>query len=176
MSQDPTPYGDPPLNKIFGRVVSGGQTGADQGGLDAALSLGVPCGGWCPKGRLSEVGPIPDKYPVKDWRTKGYPARTKTNVLDSDGTLIFAHGKPTGGTALTVKLCRELGKPVLVLDLDTPIGPEGVWRWGLEHDVFTVNVAGPRESKHPGIQAQVAGVMGRVLEYARQCYPLERKR
>ena len=39
MSQDPAPYGDPPLTKIYGRVVSGGQTGADQGGLDAALAL-----------------------------------------------------------------------------------------------------------------------------------------
>ncbi len=162
----------PPARRIFERVVSGGQTGADQGGLDAALALGVECGGWCPKGRLSETGPIPDRYPVQDWRTKGYPARTKANVVDSDGTLIFAYGKPTGGTGMTVKLCKELGKPVLVVDLGKPIDPEAVWRWGYDHEVFKVNVAGPRESKQPGIQAQVAAVMGRILEYAKGCYPL----
>ena len=29
------------------RVISGGQAGADQGALDAAIALGIPHGGWC---------------------------------------------------------------------------------------------------------------------------------
>lgn len=33
------------------KIVSGGQTGADRAGLDAALELGLELGGWCPKGR-----------------------------------------------------------------------------------------------------------------------------
>ncbi|WP_051434750.1 YpsA SLOG family protein [Desulfonatronum lacustre] len=107
MSQYPTPYRKP-RTKIFERVALGGQTGADHGDLDAAHALGDECGGWCPKGRLSEVGPIPDKYPEKDWRTKGYPARTKANVPDSDGTLIFCHGKPTGGTGMGLILVHTL--------------------------------------------------------------------
>jgi hypothetical protein len=43
------------------RVISGGQTGADRGGLDAALELGIACGGCCPKGRKAEDGVIPSK-------------------------------------------------------------------------------------------------------------------
>ena len=45
MSEDIAPYGDPPLTKIYGRVVSGAQAGADQGGLDAALALIPLCSG-----------------------------------------------------------------------------------------------------------------------------------
>ena len=44
---------------MIAKIVSGGQTGADRGGLDAAILLGVPHGGWCPKGRKSEDGVIP---------------------------------------------------------------------------------------------------------------------
>jgi hypothetical protein len=43
------------------RIVSGGQTGADQGALDAAIYCDVPHGGWCPKGRKSEAGRIQSK-------------------------------------------------------------------------------------------------------------------
>ncbi len=31
------------------RIVSGDQTGADRAGIDAAIELGVPYGGWLPK-------------------------------------------------------------------------------------------------------------------------------
>ena len=31
------------------KIVSGGQTGADRGALDAALAASFPCGGWCPR-------------------------------------------------------------------------------------------------------------------------------
>lgn len=142
------------------------------GTLDAALKLGHPCGGWSPKARLSQTGPIPEKYPVREWQTKGYPARTKKNVIDFNGTLIISRSRPTCGTALTVKLCKEIVKPCLVLDLNRPIDPEAVWLWSFENKVFTVNVAKPRESKNPGLQAHVAEVMGRILEYAKGAYPV----
>ena len=48
------------------RLVSGGQTGADRAALDAAISLGIPCGGWCPRGRRAEGGPIPADYPMRE--------------------------------------------------------------------------------------------------------------
>jgi len=83
------------------RVVSGGQTGVDRGALDAALERGVPCGGWCPAGRLAEDGVIPARYPVTELRGAGYDERTRKNVEDSDGTLIVTFGRATGGTART---------------------------------------------------------------------------
>jgi hypothetical protein len=53
---------------VIAKIVSGGQTGVDRAGLDVALALGIPHGGWCPKGRKAEDGTIPGSYcnpPVK---------------------------------------------------------------------------------------------------------------
>ena len=66
------------------RVVCGGQTGVDRGALDAALDLGIPCGGWCPQGRQAEDGIIPARYPLTELSGAGYDRRTRKNVEDSD--------------------------------------------------------------------------------------------
>jgi len=88
----------------------------DRGALDAALELGVDCGGWCPAGRLAEDGPIPERYPVVELTDGGYAERTAQNVADSDGTLIISNGEPIGGTRETVERCVEMQKPYLVID------------------------------------------------------------
>src|SRR5262249_20137195 len=88
---------------LIARLVSGGQTGVDRAALDAALEVGVPCGGWCPKGRKAEDGRIDDRYPLCETPSAAYSQRTRWNVRDSDGTLVLAWGEPTGGTLLTVK-------------------------------------------------------------------------
>ena len=49
---------------MVARVLSGGQTGVDRASLDAAIELGIPCGGWCPKGRQAEDGTIADRQPA----------------------------------------------------------------------------------------------------------------
>jgi hypothetical protein len=46
------------MDKIFSKIISGGQTGVDRAALDVALELGLPCGGWCPQDRKAEDGPI----------------------------------------------------------------------------------------------------------------------
>ena len=89
------------------KIISGGQTGADQAGLDAAIELGIPHGGWIPKGRKTEEGPLPAKYKLKEMKTTSYPKRTEKNILDSGGTVIFTFGKLTGGSELTRKFCRK---------------------------------------------------------------------
>ena len=71
------------------RIVSGGQTGADQAALDVAMELALPHGGWVPKGRKTERGPLPRKYLLQEMPTDSYPKRTEQNVMDSDGTLII---------------------------------------------------------------------------------------
>ena len=50
--------------------------------------------------------------------TKSYPKRTEKNVVDSDGTVIFTHGKLTGGSLLTRKKAVEHGKPVIHRDMN----------------------------------------------------------
>ena len=83
------------------KIISGGQTRADQAALDFAIEHDIPHGGWIPKGRKTETGILPDKYKLDEMPTASYPKRTERNILDSDGTLIFSRGKLTGGPAVT---------------------------------------------------------------------------
>ena len=145
------------------KVVSGGQTGVDRGALDAALALGLPHGGWVPRGRRAEDGVIPARYVLSELDSADYNLRTRRNVEDSDGTLILTVGEPTGGTALTVRLVRALGKPHLVLDLDADPAPEAVRRWIAQHELEILNVAGPRESKAPGVAARAEAFLRATL-------------
>src|SRR5437588_205155 len=102
---------------MIARLVSGGQTGVDRAALDAALEMGVPCGGWCPKGRKAEDGRIDDRYPLVETPSPGYSQRTRWNIRDADATLILSWEELTGGTLLTVNECRKAGKPHTVIDL-----------------------------------------------------------
>ena len=145
------------------KLVSGGQTGVDRAALDVALALDLPCGGWCPAGRRAEDGPLPAVYPLTETPTAAYPERTEWNVRDSDGTLILTRGEPDGGTALTLKLARRLGKPVYCVDLRQPDLLEVVRAWIETHRIETLNVAGPRESSQPGVYADAAGFLFDLL-------------
>ena len=100
------------------KIISGAQTGVDRAALDVALDLGIPCGGWCRKGRRAEDGTIPDKYPLQETGTRNYTKRTKLNVQDSDGTLIINCGELDGGTTHTVRLSEKMAKPCLVIQLE----------------------------------------------------------
>jgi hypothetical protein len=148
---------------ILFKIVSGGQTGVDRAVLDVALALGLPCGGWCPKGRRAEDGPIPEQYPLTETPWTGYPQRTEWNVRDADGTLILTCGEPDRGTALTVELAARYRKPCLVLDLDNQPDAEAVHAWARRHRLRIVNVAGPRESSSPGIHARAVDFLRQAL-------------
>ena len=136
----------------------------DRAALDAALTLGVPCGGWCPSGRLAEDGPIDPRYPLRETPTADYPQRTEWNVRDSDGTLVLTRGRPSGGTALTIALARRHGRPVLVLDLAQGPNPAEVRVWAEAAEISVLNVAGPRESQQPGIQDEARRLLDEALK------------
>ena len=96
------------------KVISGGQTGVDRAGLDAARVLGIEIGGHCPRGRRAEDGRIPDIYPLEETPESNYKVRTSLNVLNSDATLIYwtdEDEKKSRGTGYTIKLCRQARKP-----------------------------------------------------------------
>lgn len=146
------------------RIVSGGQSGVDRAALDAALARGLPCGGWCPRGRRAEDGAISEVYPLAETESADYRERTERNVRDSDATLIIARGRLAGGTALTAHLARRAARPCLVVDLlDHPAPPE-VARWLAAQRVRVLNVAGPRESQRPGIHRQARQLLDAVLD------------
>jgi hypothetical protein len=151
---------------VIERIVSGGQTGVDRAALDTALALGFPCGGWCPRGRLAEDGPIDSRYPLRETPSADYPQRTEWNVRDSDGTLILTRGRPSGGTAFTIALARRLRRPLLVLDLERGPDPAKVPRWVEEKEVAVLNVAGPRESQQPGIREEAYAFLEKALKQA----------
>lgn len=145
------------------RVVSGGQTGVDRGALDAAIDLGIAHGGWCPRGRRAEDGPIPPHYQLRETETANYAERTERNVVDSDGTLILCRGALQGGTKLTRKLARRHEKPFLVQEVGDLSDLETVRSWLQAEQIATLNVAGPRESNQPGIQQETQTYLRQLL-------------
>jgi hypothetical protein len=151
---------------ILKKVISGGQTGVDRAGLDSALQAGITIGGYCPKGRLSEDGSIPEIYPLEELPTSQYQARTEKNVTASDGTLIINKGELTNGTKLTYDFTVKYLKPCLIVQLDdNQTDPAQVVRWIEGQQIRVLNVAGPRESKHPdGIYQEAFHYLLRIIE------------
>ena len=149
------------------RVISGGQTGVDRAGLDAAMKAGIPVGGYCPKDRRAEDGKIPDTYPLQELESREFQVRTEKNVIESDGTLILNKGILTEGTKLTYDYTVQHGKPVLIVQLDSEqlIAPPNVVRWIHGQQIITLNIAGPRESKFPdGIYREACEYLERVFD------------
>lgn len=145
------------------RIISGGQTGVDRGALDAAIELGIEHGGWCPPGRRAEDGIIPGHYLVAENPAPGYSARTERNVVDSDATLILAVGPLRGGTQLTRYFALEYGRPLLVVQIDENFDAHQIRGWLAEQAVEVLNIAGPRESQAPGIQAIAKELVRRLF-------------
>ena len=147
------------------KIVSGGQTGTDRAALDVAMMCGIPTGGWCPAGRRAEDVLIPDSYQLMETPARNYATRTKWNVRDSDGTMVLNLGELDGGTLETVEYARRYDKPCLVVQLDEENHQslQEVCTWMREKAVHVLNVAGPRESKRPGIYQQSFDFLERLL-------------
>ncbi len=147
------------------KIVTGGQTGVDRAGLDAAIDLNINYGGWCPKGRIDEKGIIPDKYKNLveipnniENEKENYDTRTKMNIRDSDATLIFLPCYPIpleiqDGTLLTINEVSSQNKPYLLINLKNDPEENSIifFEWIRFNNVSILNIAGPRESNSPGI-------------------------
>lgn len=142
--------------------MSGGQTGADRGGLEAAIALGLEHGGWCPRGRRAEDGVIPERYRLTEAGSREYAVRTEKNVLDSDATVLFTRGPATGGSALTATLAARHGRPLLHLDLgrlEPGAAVSGLRDWLERHRPAVLNVAGSRASRSPTLAGEVERIL-----------------
>ncbi len=148
------------------KIISGGQTGADQAGLDVAIKFNIRHGGWIPKGRLTEDGPLSSRYRMTEMKTADYRERTKKNIEDSHGTVIVSRGELTGGSKLTLNHARVINRPHIYIDLLSTEDFEAsifLKSFILENQIEVLNVAGPRRSHHPGIYADVKMVLEAAL-------------
>src|ERR1700724_2089469 len=144
------------------KIISGGQTGADRAGLDFAIETGLEHGGYVPRGRKAEDGRIDERYNLVELSTSSYPARTRRNIEESDGTVIFSLERLlSGGTKLTWEHANKLSKPVLhIYDtrkerISNPdshrLEIQALTDFLRSNKIEVLNVAGPRESKEPGV-------------------------
>ncbi|WP_319557864.1 putative molybdenum carrier protein [Thiomicrorhabdus sp.] len=148
------------------KVISGGQTGADRAALDAGLKNDFPIGGSCPVGRIAEDGVIERRYPLVEFG-EGYPPRTRKNVLDADGTVIFYESDLNGGTKATLDFCIDRKTPYILIDsraLAVTQAARLIEQFIAESEIETLNVAGPRASKSPQIYSYVKQTLEQVIQ------------
>jgi hypothetical protein len=147
---------------MISKIISSGQTGADQAALDVAIKFGVPHGGWIDRGRKTENGRLPDKYQVQEMPPGSRANHAERNVIESDGTLILSHGKLTGGSEFVRKMAMHHGRPWLHIDLSRTIAFKAARKirlWLKNHRIEVLNVAGPRASKDPEIYQDTVDVL-----------------
>ncbi len=151
---------------MLDKIISGGQTGVDTAALDIAIALGISHGGWCPKGRLREDGIIPLKYNLQETNSSDYSQRTKLNIYDSDGTLIFLprDKKINDGTLLTIDEVKKTNKPYLVIEHFEDDQLVQIKQWLEINAIKILNIAGPRESQSVGIYKQCFDFLCRALQ------------
>lgn len=154
------------------KIISGGETGADRGGLDAALTLGLGHGGWCPRGRRAEDGVVPARYRLEETAERGFAPMMRRNVEAADATIVFSRDKLTPGSRETIRPAKAAGRPVLHVRVaeaqKEPAAARGrVRAWLEKNAVEVLNVAGSRESKCPGLQEFVADLLLWIIPAAR---------
>lgn len=149
------------------KIISGGQTGADRAALDFAIESKIPQGGWCPKDRLAEDGPIPSFYSLQETPSEGYEQRTEWNVRDSDGTVIFSlASRLSGGSLMTKKIAQQWSKPELHLSQNKMSVEKAtllLCDFIQKNQIRILNVAGPRSSKEADVGNFVTGVLKHAL-------------
>lgn len=165
-------------NMLLKKVISGGQTGVDRAGLDAAMCTGFETGGFAPKGWKTTDGPAPElaKLGLEESRG-GYDVRTRQNALLADATIIFARNFESPGTALTVRILEQYGKPFelvgeqVVSNTETAVQlAHGLAKWIFCEKFATVNIAGNSERSAPGIYAYSRAFFERLFALLRINY------
>lgn len=138
------------------KIVSGGQTGVDRAALDFGLDNKIAVGGWCPKDRYAEDGPIAARYPLTETEQAEVTFRTEFNVRDSDGSLVLVENHLMRGTGYTREMAIKHEKPYWIQPVDVPFDKDGFARWLIANDIKVLNIGGPRESDQPGSVYDIA--------------------
>ena len=152
-----------------GMIITGGQTGADYGGLLAAKSLGIPTGGFAPKGFRTETGPrssLATDFGLVETESSDYAERTRNNIEAADVVLIIASDMESRGTALTDRLANRMRRPVAYIHLVNPIPKQDFVRirqWLDHYKPGVLMIAGNRESVSPGIEQKTVKFLREVF-------------
>ena len=155
-------------DSMLEKIISGGQTGADQAGLLVARQFGLATGGWMPSGFLTSTGANPElarEFGLLE-HTGGYPERTRANVRESDGTIRLAASFWTSGERCTLKWIKHYGKPSFSVEMLAPQPAELVVQWLLENKIRVLKVSGNSEPKNAS--AKTAGITPFVQQYLAQ--------
>ena len=95
--------------KIF-KIISGGQTGADKGGLIAAKKAKLKTGGIAPKGFMTEAGKDPSlksEYGLRENFSDDLKERTLSNLRGAHCTIVFATKPGSRGTKFTIDSLKK---------------------------------------------------------------------
>jgi hypothetical protein len=155
------------------KIVSGGQSGADNAGLDYAIMHDMPHGGWCPRGRMTEDGRIDDEYELQE--TGGtHLLHIELNVRDSDATLIFTNKNMLDGPSKRIAVfCNLRSKPYK--HVHPGITKNEIVNFLKLHNVKTLNVTGQRECYAPGLSQFVLETLEQVFEGIVTSYGTQRR-
>jgi len=136
-------------------IISGGQNGVDQAALEAAKELGIPTGGYMPKGFITLDGPRPEfaaLYGTTETPSSQYPPRTFANAHRAEATLRLAWDFNTLGERATLIAITRFKRPFMDVNLHEPPEPDAVVDFILKHAPTTLNVAGNSNRTHPTTQ------------------------
>ena len=148
------------------KIISGGQTGAGQAALDAAINLNIPHGGWIPKGRITEKGPLPAKYKLQETPSSSYFDQTEQNIINSDATLIISHGKLIKGSDHTLKMAEKHHRPWMHIDLDMTAPLDAALKissWIIEEKIAVLNVGGASAGEDPQLYEKTKEIVEGVI-------------
>ena len=158
------------------KVITGGQTGADQAGWRAARAAGLETGGWMTADFWTETGPRPEfvaEYGAQPTErlsgASALPVRTGLNVHDADAVLIFGRIDSLGSKC-AIKACDVHHKPWYHVRAGET-KPSDVAAWLKARAGGTLMVAGNRESFDPGIGGRVERFLLRVFHKMREGKP-----
>lgn len=147
-------------------IISGGQYGADLGGLKAAKIFGIKTGGMAPLGWRTCRGPNPSlkEFNLVEHHNSTFSGRTISNVINSDGTIIFASNVNSPGTVLTIKTCNSTNRPCLIITDKSDTSPEEIASWIWSNNIRCLNVAGNRDHQGDYHEQMAIKHLSRVLQ------------
>jgi len=148
------------------KIISGGQTAADQVALDIAIKLRIPHGGWTPKGRIIKTDKLPEKYKLKEMQTDNYSECIKQNVIDSMGTLIISYGSLTGDLDHARKMALRHKRQMLAIDLNQMDGAKGALLlndWIHLYRIDVLHVIGPDAEENPHVRNKTKHIIEGAL-------------